>query len=257
MTTEKQKRNQTFNRQEKKYRLDAEKFALMHDSVGEYMQVDSHNEEDFTYQICNIYFDTDENDLISKSIAKPKYKEKLRLRSYGASVDDESKGYLEIKKKVLGHGNKRRSAITIADAYKFVESGKLPELRPYMNAQVLLEIQYLLSRYKLKPKVYLAYERRAFYEVGNPDLRISFDTNILTRREDLRFDSGIYGKPLLKRNEWLMEIKTSKSLPVWLARLLSDYEIYPTGFSKYGEEYQRMLAAGMQYAEEEKYRQAS
>jgi SPX domain protein involved in polyphosphate accumulation len=256
MTTEILKRNQVFNRQEKKYRLSSEKFALIHDSLGEYMQVDSHNEDTFTYPICNLYFDTDANDLISKSIAKPEYKEKLRLRSYGTPTAD-SKVYLEMKKKVSGHGNKRRTAMHVDEAYDFIRTGRIQELKSYMNLQVLREIEYMLSQYTLKPAVYLAYERRAFYEVGNRDLRISFDTNILTRREDLRLDAPIYGKELLPRGEWLMEIKTSRSFPIWLTRLLSEYEIYPKGFSKYGEEYTRMLAKGMQYAEDQSQRIAS
>ena len=32
--------------------------------------------------ICNVYFDTEDSELIRTSIEKPLYKEKLRLRSY-------------------------------------------------------------------------------------------------------------------------------------------------------------------------------
>ncbi|MPN57406.1 hypothetical protein SDC9_205100 [bioreactor metagenome] len=38
-----------------------------------------------------------------------------------------------------------------------------------------------------------------------------------------------------------MEIKTSKSIPLWLTRLLSEYRVYPASFSKYGAEYMRLL----------------
>jgi hypothetical protein len=52
---------------------------------------------------------------------------------------------------------------------------------------------------------------------------------------------GVYGKSLLPDGQWLMEIKTSGSIPVWLCKLLSEYKIYPVSFSKYGTEYKRSL----------------
>jgi len=50
---------------------------------------------------------TQDNQLIRHSVSKPRYKEKLRLRSYGVPSLD-AKVYLEIKKKVNGLVNKRR-----------------------------------------------------------------------------------------------------------------------------------------------------
>jgi hypothetical protein len=112
-----------------------------------------------------------------------------------------------------------------------------------MNSQVLREIECILARWDLKPKLYLAYERRAFFGAENSDLRISFDTKIVTRRSDLRLEAGIYGAPLLPAGEWLMEIKTSQNMPLWLVKLLSEYGMYPIGFSKYGAEYRRSSAS--------------
>jgi hypothetical protein len=229
-----------FHRCENKYRLDGTVFDKLQDRLSGYMETDAHNESRFTYPICNIYYDTDDSYLIRTSLAKPKYKEKLRLRSYG-TPDIDSRAYVEIKKKVHGVVNKRRSGLRLREAYDFLESGEMPEINRNMNGQVLREIQYTLSQRTLKPQTYLSYERRAYFEAGNPDLRISFDTNILTRRYDLRLESGSYGEPLLAEGEWLMEIKTSRAMPVWLTRVLSEYKIYPSSFSKYGTEYRRSL----------------
>jgi SPX domain protein involved in polyphosphate accumulation len=229
-----------FNRCEKKYRLDGTLFDRLQYRLSACMETDAHNESRFTYPICNIYYDTDDSYLIRKSLTKPKYKEKLRLRSYG-TPDMDSRAYVEIKKKVCGVVNKRRSGITLCEAYAFLENGEIPEIKPGMNGQVLREIQYMLSQRALKPQIYLSYDRRAYFEAGNPDLRISFDTNILTRRYDLRLESGSYGEPLLADGEWLMEIKTSCAMPVWLTQILSEYKVYPSSFSKYGTEYRRSL----------------
>jgi SPX domain protein involved in polyphosphate accumulation len=233
---------EVFNRHENKYRLDERTFALLQARLSEYMLTDAYNEQKYTYQICNIYYDTDDDFLIRTSLSKPTYKEKLRLRSYGTPKGD-AKVYVEIKKKLKGVVNKRRSAMRLGEAYDFLSSGEAPELQQYMNGQVINEISYMLSKYRLIPKVYLSYERRAFFGAENSDLRVSFDTNIITRRHDLRLESGIYGESLLPDGVWLMEIKSSGSFPLWLARMLSELEIYPTGFSKYGTEYRRSLVA--------------
>ncbi len=230
-----------FNRYENKYQISEDVFFKLHDRLSGVMQTDDYNKKQFTYPICNIYYDSADSYLIRHSISKPIYKEKLRLRSYGTPAEG-STVYVEIKKKFRGLTNKRRSGLKLNEAYTFLSTGDLPIHRPYMNAQVLREIQYMLSGRALRPAVYLSYERRAFFGDASEDLRISFDTNILSRREDLRLESGVYGENLLPGGVWLMEIKTARAIPLWLTRLLSEYRIYPHSFSKYGAEYKASIA---------------
>lgn len=75
----------------------------------------------------------------------------------------------------------------------------------------------------------------------NKELRITFDTNVRTRRADLRLEAGDYGNLLLDKDQMIMEIKTEGNIPLWLSQLLSEYRIYKTSFSKYGKEYEKML----------------
>lgn len=65
--------------------------------------------------------------------------------------------------------------------------------------------------------------------------------NIRTRRYDLRLENGDRGEPLLTKDQWLMEIKAENSIPLWLSKLLSEYKLYKTSFSKYGLEHQKMV----------------
>lgn len=204
------------------------------------MELDDYNKKHEFYSITNLYFDTEHDSLIRTSLAKPKYKEKLRLRAYGIP-NGETKVYLEIKKKVLGLVNKRRSALKLQEAYEFVHTGIAPEYMSYMNKQVLEEIRYLLQRYDLQPKVYLAYERKALFSRESRDLRITFDTNIRSRRYALSMEQGDFGEPLIEDGKWLMEVKAEKTIPLWLSKLLSEHGLYRTSFSKYGNEYKKMM----------------
>ena len=162
------------------------------------------------------------------------------VRSYGVPGDG-NRVFLEIKKKYNGIVNKRRTTLTLKEAYEFASSGKKPNLKEYMNAQVLEEINYFLKVYDLTPKLYLAYDRIAYFEKGNPDLRISFDTNIRSRRYDVRLEAGDYGELLLDGDVYLMEVKTSLAKPLWLVHMMTDLDIKRTSFSKYGTEFKEMV----------------
>ncbi len=231
---------EVFNRYEHKYLLDRATYEKVLSIMDEHMELDSHNENHEPYQIANIYFDTEDDHLIRHSLSKPIYKEKLRLRAYGVP-DEDSKVFLEMKKKFRGLVNKRRTVLRLGEAYKFVETGVIPEFRDYMNRQVLKEMAYFLSINKLRPKVYLAYDRVAYHEKGNPDLRISFDMNIRTRRTDVRLEAGTHGERLLEGDVYLMEIKTYTAMPLWLAHMLNELDIKRIRFSKYGTEFRQYI----------------
>lgn len=231
---------EVFNRHEHKYMLDKKTFQKVIKVMDEHMVIDSHNVNHKPYTIANLYFDTPDDYLIRTSLSKPEYKEKLRLRAYGIPNED-SKVFLEIKKKFKGVVNKRRTTLKLNEAYDFIKTGILPQTKDYMNIQVLHEIEYFLKIYNISPKLYLAYDRIAYFEKNNKDLRISFDMNIRSRRCDLRLENGDFGDLLLGGDIYLMEIKTSLAKPLWLTHMLADLEIKRKSFSKYGTEYKTMI----------------
>lgn len=236
---------EVFNRHESKFLIDMNIYEDIEEELLKHMKLDEYNKSHEFYTISNIYYDTRDNHLIRTSLSKPNYKEKLRIRAYGIPEPND-RVYLEIKKKVCGMVNKRRTKLELKKAYDFVEKGNRPKIKSYMNGQVINEIEYILKTYDLEPKLYIAYDRRAMFGTESRDLRITFDTSIRTRRYDLRLESGDYGDELLNNNTWLMEVKAEKNIPLWLSKLLSKYKIYSTSFSKYGREYEEMLRNNME-----------
>lgn len=231
---------EVFNRYEHKYLMDKATYKKVLAIMDIHMTLDKHNKDHKPYTIANVYYDTPDDYLIRKSLSKPLYKEKLRLRSYGVPNSD-TKVFLEIKKKYNGLVNKRRSVLKLAEAQELLKTGEVTEVKNYMNGQVLNEIEYFLSHYNLLPKVYLAYDRVAYFEQGNPDLRISFDMNIRSRRYNVALEKGDYGEALLDGNTYLMEIKTSLSKPLWLTNMLTELGIKRQSFSKYGTEFKNTI----------------
>lgn len=224
-----------FNRYEKKYMIDAGIYDTLIQELSEYMEPDKHCLNGNHYSICNIYYDTDTDELIRRSIEKPIYKEKLRLRSYG-KPDDDSEAFIEIKKKYKGIVNKRRTTMTLKQALDYLENGVYPESEN-ISRQVMNEIAYFISYYTVKPKVYISYDRVALFGKDDDSFRVTFDTNIQTRREDLDLRKGAYGKQLLPEGKILMEAKISGGFPLWFSRIITKHGIYPASFSKYGTEY--------------------
>ncbi len=222
----------TFKRVEKKYLLTEEKYNALMERLTEYMQLDEYG----LHTICNVYYDTDDYELIRTSIEKPMYKEKLRLRSYGVPGKD-SKVFLEIKKKYDGIVYKRRIALTLEEAEEFLDNGG--ELKK--EGQIENEIKYFVSHYNPKGKMYIAYDREAYFGKEDSSIRITFDKNIRSRTSNIELEKGDAGEMLLNEGERLMEIKVAGAFPMWMAKMLSELEIYQTSFSKYGNFYKRMI----------------
>lgn len=199
--------------------------------INDYVEEDKY----FKYKICSIYFDTNNYDLIRNSLEKPIYKEKVRIRSYG-KVENEDKIFFEIKKKYKGITNKRRITLTYENLKNYLNKNKIPD---NSNIQIFNELDYLMNYYELKPKVFISYDRISFISKENKNLRITFDNNLNYRLNELNLDDE-KGK-IFNNDKYILEIKTLDSFPIWLVKALSELEIYPTSFSKYGSIYKNYI----------------
>ena len=227
-----------FARYEIKYLINYEQRKLMEQGMAEYMNPDAHGQS----TICNIYYDTPDYRLIRRSMEKPIYKEKLRVRSYG-QVSSGDEVFVELKKKYKGVVYKRRIELpeSMAMAYlsgqiKDGSSLWLPEAR---DRQIANEIDYVRSFYEnLAPMVYLSYDRCAYFSKTDPNLRLTFDRHIRWRNTDMRLTSTPGGIDLLDRGYSLMEIKTATALPLWMVEILNKGDMKKAHFSKYGKAYE-------------------
>ena len=232
---------EVFNRYEYKYLVDVDKFNNLSKLISENMLLDDHNVNNKLYTISNIYYDTNDDYLIRRSLSRPLYKEKLRLRTYDVP-DMQDKAFVEIKKKFNGIVNKRRTLMNVSDAYDLLNSLEFSPTEDYLNNQ-LYEIKYFLKNYSPVPKVFIAYDRLAYVSNDNSDLRVSFDFNIRSRRDNLKLQNPFEAEPLLSKNIAVMEIKTAYSMPLWLTCALTGASIKRIRFSKYGKEYQKYLVS--------------
>ena len=223
----------TFKRYELKYMLSQKQKSAFMEGMNRYMRPDEFGRS----IIRNIYYDTPEFSLARRSIEKPVYKEKLRMRSY-VRPDVEDTVFIELKKKYDSVVYKRRIGLPLKTAESWL-SGSIncPD-----RSQVAKEIEYFRTVYKgLRPAAYISYEREAFYAISDHEFRVTFDENALARTDELTLMSEPYGNSLFRESSVLMEIKVGASMPLWCSSLLAVNNIYPYSFSKYGETYKTML----------------
>ncbi len=224
----------TFARYEMKYLVSMAQKERIIQAISPFMKLDKYGRT----TIRNIYLDTDSYRLIRRSLEKPTYKEKLRLRSYSRLTPEEGV-FVEIKKKYKKTVYKRRLTLPEGTVMRAFEE----DMPLGVSTQIGNEIEYFRSYYGYpKPRVFLSYEREAYYHTGGGDFRITFDDNIFYRTYDLSLCSEPYGEPLLAEGMALMEIKTSGGIPLSLVKVLTEERIYKTSFSKYGTAYARMLS---------------
>lgn len=228
------KSNEIFQRIEKKYLLNKRQYRAIRMMMEPFIREDEYG----LSTICNVYYDTTNYELIRRSIEKPVYKEKLRVRSYGTPGENDDV-FIEIKKKFDSVVYKRRIQLPLKEARNYLNHGIKPKSQ--VNPQILSEIDYFMQYYEPIPKMYIAYDRIATYGIDDNSIRITFDANIRAREYETDLAAGDEGGRLFAEEEVLMEIKVGGAYPLWMTEILSALEVYPVSFSKYGSFYKQSM----------------
>ncbi len=244
----------TFERKEKKYLITKEQCQAIKAGLSAHMRLDDYG----ATRIDSLYLDTPDRSLICRSLEKPLYKEKLRIRSYGPFSEADAV-FVEIKKKYKGIVYKRRVRMSADGARAYVSGmsyeqaqAELPisgadsskELAPG-KVQIAREIDAFFNRYEgLAPSMLISCLREAWCRIDPQDEdcvdRITFDEDICY--VDLMEESSVMRRHVTAPDQVIMEIKCAGGYPVWLCELLSSVAAYPRSFSKYGNAYKRVLA---------------
>lgn len=240
-----------FKRKEIKYLLSSEERNALLPILEAHMEPDA-----FAHSsISNLYYDTPDFRMVRRSLEKPMYKEKLRLRSYG-TPENTSTVFPEIKKKAMGIVYKRRISLPYQEAVSFLSGQQIASTDTCdgttqqiastdtcngTTRQILHELDWMLASYEnLAPRVFLSYERDSYKGVSDSSLRLTLDQDILFRTDRLDLRKGAFGEAILLPDQTLMEVKISNAAPLWLAQALSEIGIFPVSFSKYGRAYERI-----------------
>lgn len=235
----------TFERKEKKYVLDAVQLEKLMSLVGDKLGDDQYAHS----TISSLYYDTPQFTMINRSLEKPLYKEKLRVRAYGDIAKNDAV-FVELKKKFKGIVYKRRIQMSDEGARAYLTGTPYSEAALLGNSgghkeqnakliQNVREIDACIARYdQLLPGIMIVVERHSMRTQDGSNVRITFDMNARWRADDLSFAAGFIGTPILPEGHVIMEVKALGTYPFWLVHALNELGTYPVSCSKVGRAYQ-------------------
>ncbi|MDG3131742.1 polyphosphate polymerase domain-containing protein [Streptococcus suis] len=221
-----------FKRKETKYILDKETLECLEKDLQTYMRLD----EFATSTITNIYFDSEQFEMIQDALAKKNGREKIRMRIYDSQPSEHSQAFLEIKKKENKIGYKYRLTSNPLSIVNYIENGIADAT--IRDQAVISELEGLKQRYgNIRQKMYIYYDRVSYKGLEDKKLRLTIDKNLIYRNHNVDAVAGKFGEVLLDPNKVIMEIKVPHQRPEWLKALLEKYQIEKQSFSKYGNAY--------------------
>ena len=215
-------------RHEYKYMLDAVQRQILLIRADGLMQRDSHAGRDGIYTIRSLYFDDAADTCLHENEAGTDPRSKFRIRYYNQDT-----GFIRLEKKCKYKGMTRKESCSLTAE----ETGRLAAGRflpvsadmPDSKKRLLLELQ----RRGLQPKVIVTYTRVPFvYPAGN--VRITFDGNLTSSDETVRFLSGDYRqRPVLPPGQSILEVKWDELLPLHIKERIQLDTLQWAPFSKY------------------------
>lgn len=216
----------------------AQQVALLQE-LRQQMQPDAHGDGG-TYLVRSLYYDTTDYKAYWDKVDGFDFRRKVRLRVYGdSSVDRQTKVFFEIKARVGNRMGKRRVQLSYEEALALVQQEDVTATWPAVpptDRPVLDELHYLFAALRLQPTSVVSYQRLAYGgHVDYPDLRITFDTNVQGRIDNLSLLSTDAGTlhTVLAPGWSILEVKVNQTMPFWLGELLSKQRCTPRRISKY------------------------
>ena len=217
---------------EYKYILDSGSCAALEDEVRALLPPDIHSGGK-AYTISSVYFDDPHRRLFYQTLDREPYRYKLRLRVYG-EAEAGSVSFFEIKSKHIGRSEKRRLRLPLADNERLWLDGRIPDGLTQESRELAEDIIRLIHRDELAPSAVVSYERLAFAGTGDERLRVTFDSALRIRTDDLDLTHGSGGIQVMPDDMTVMEVKSGRNLPLMITRLIGKYGLKNVSYSKYG-----------------------
>ncbi len=226
---------QQFKRYEFKYIIDKGTAGAIRERLTAYGMVrDPHTKKTLgnLYPVTSLYFDTPTlTDYLDKAGGFLE-RRKIRIRIYESYLTGATPSiWLEKKSKHEMLISKKRISLT-ATEYDALVAGsctdvikKHPEFLP-------------LASESMRPHIAVLYMREPLIWPHQQNLRVTFDSSIEAgKSRDLRAPCFT---ERVTHGETIMEVKFSTALPFWFRKILREFNISRTSFSKYGKSVERV-----------------
>lgn len=201
-------------RHEYKHSLNYGDYIVLRDRLRRIMHRDEHADENGSYRVRSLYFDTPGDKALREKIDGVDRREKFRIRRYLNGGD-----YLKLEKKSKAHGMcYKRSAQITAEEVTAIQNGDLAWMADDRR-ELIRELYTKMRSEQLKPKTVVDYIREPFI-CGAGNVRITFDREIRTGLFSTDFMSD--DLPTVRAGDEivLLEVKYDQFIPDYIGDVL-------------------------------------
>ncbi|HIH94454.1 TPA: polyphosphate polymerase domain-containing protein [Methanosarcina acetivorans] len=205
------------------------------EQVKHYLIPDPYSWASGDYVITSLYYDSPDLQCYWEKVNGIKFRKKLRIRFYETKekLTEDSLIFVEVKQRYDKTIQKRRVEMKYKDSLTLCNERIIPEHNEE-DTPVIEEILAMVEERNLQPTLITSYFRHAFvgtdYDIG---LRITFDSNIRYRINDLDLNSKKPGRFIVSPDRVILEIKANERVPFWLTELIAQNNYRLVRISKY------------------------
>lgn len=233
-------------RYERKYLVSNHKLESLRERILTFVKPDifaNYKEKSYPeYTVRSIYFDTPNMTSLLDKNEGVKERKKLRVRGYNKQTEN-SKVFLEVKRKTGNRIFKNRSLIPFSALHKTIEFGLNQDMEKMLEKsrqkEDAIKFLYQKNRYFQSPVNLVVYEREPYHGKFDHGTRITLDKNIRSKLhpnlEDLFSDFDL---KYIWEEHFILEIKYfDPPMPLWAKSIVQEFKLQSEALSKYVEGY--------------------
>ncbi len=234
-------------RYELKYLVTEIQAAAIAKYIGPFLEPDRYSKlrRGGHYPIVSLYLDSPELRLCKETLTGVKNRFKLRIRSY--TDEPEYPRFLEIKRRINRVIVKSRARVLDCDLPILLRGKSLPPQGYTTDEAALNQFQLYVATINAGPMVLIRYLRQAWESTSQNRVRITFDRELcykVTHEPYVRLGGSGWQRNDLTTGTAILEIKFTGSYPLWLARLVEDFDLQVTAISKYATSMEQAFRLG-------------
>jgi hypothetical protein len=223
-------------RYEMKYLVDEIRAAGIVRYIRPFLQPDRYSklQRGGMYPIVSLYLDAPDLQLCRESLTGVKNRFKLRIRSY--TDEPEYPRFVEIKRRVNTVIFKSRARVADQDVPILLQGRALPPQGYTTDEEALSQFRFYLTMVHGGPVVLIRYLRQAFEGTSEDRVRVTFDRELcyqVTYEPQVRLGGSGWRRNTLTTGHTILEIKFTGCYPIWLTRLVREFDLEVTPISKY------------------------
>ena len=221
-----------------KYVVPESQIDQLREAIRPFVELDPYAEamDANEYTVRSVYYDTSRFDYYFEKIDGYKVRKKIRVRGYNQKTGDD-KVFMEIKRKLKEPIEKDRERLTFEVMKRLLAgegSSAYGDGLDDHGVNGAGKFLFHVYRNNLKPVILVIYEREAFYDSYNNDIRITIDKNLHSIAypsiDDLYSEGNAI--PAIKGN-FILEVKFRDRFPGWLRQVVGRMGLIKRSASKY------------------------